>query len=818
MPNYIVTANSKFQPYTYDQLIAPLKEYGQAYAAQEAMASELESKANAVEAKLSPDLDKEAYAAIQGYTSKLRDFANTLSRQGLSMQTRKDIINHKNNFESEVGPVQNAINWKTEQVKKWQDYALQNPSAFANFNPATTSVDYYMQHPNSTFDALVGDKLTDKAAKFYENFRRELRNPNSRWKSILGGNYFERLSNEGYTASEVAEVRDQIFNDFTSSTGTPNPNNVKPELRPLYKGIMDMYQETGVDNWRTLTGESDSVSKAKALNYITNGIVWAINGGKYNQLSNPLTRASGSGSNKEDTNVIQKTVTYPSLTGDKSDADVNKTTAKFDKDWQFTTDDFETIKEAFIDPSKMQNMQRVSAGKANMLLNGNDNILYSTMFYQNTSEGMRTAQPDAETMNRIRQNYYQNTFKDAIAQAGQRKVTEDTVANILKQQDKFSILSMPQMCDLMSIALNILPNNLQMTSDEIFEDVMNNDSQNLASILINANNENLYNLGEYIVGRADDFKEQQQLSDDLSDLMATDQSSQDYFMKQQSLINDARQKQFDKFYESKAMEPLRGVKQRGTIAKQMLKKNEFNKNKQFYNIEIFEDDGENNLKPLLANDLDVMTKRNGKETITVYVGNKPESLKIAKLESIVNDAKKKKDADGKPINITYALNTDYGFAAQIKWAAEDLITVPLDGFSQIKSLNNLVRNIQNVADAIGYVTNTKGQTIAIPIIDSDSIADEDGSFTLPVDKMKYLEPNLRVLRIDYGNHLETIMQASVGGKWRPIQLIEDVNYREQNDRVLHAFISSLIPEAQKAIANPKPTGTFKNTDRIEVHQ
>lgn len=335
MPNYIVTANSKFQPYTYEQLIAPLKEYGQAYAAQEAAASDLESKANAVEARLNPDLDSQAYAVMKAYTDKIKDYANTLSREGLSMQTRKDIIRHKNAFESEVGPVQNAIKWKDEQMKKWQDYSLQNPSAFANFNPATTSVDYYMQHPSATFNSLVGDKLTDEAAKFYANFQRNLRDKGQEntWKPIIGGAYYEKRRDHGYKPEELQYLRDQVMYDIQN--GTVDASKLREDYQYLYQGLVDMYNRTGVDSWKNLNGEDDITSRGKVLDYLTTGLAWAINGPTFKELSNPyaVPRSSSGSGNDESYNPV-KVVTAPS--GNSNQSDTNLSEYSLDKDGYIT--------------------------------------------------------------------------------------------------------------------------------------------------------------------------------------------------------------------------------------------------------------------------------------------------------------------------------------------------------------------------------------------------------------------------------------------------------------------------------------------------
>lgn len=415
MPNYIVTVNSKFQPYTYEQLIAPLKEYGQAYAAQEAAASDLESKANAVEARLNPDLDSQAYAVMKAYTDKIKDYANTLSREGLSMQTRKDIIRHKNAFESEVGPVQNAIKWKDEQMKKWQDYSLQNPSAFANFNPATTSVDYYMQHPSATFNSLVGDKLTDEAAKFYTNFQRNLRDKGQEntWKRIIGGTYYQQRHDSGYTPEELQYIRDQVMYDIQN--GTVDASKLREDYQYLYQGLVDMYNRTGVDSWKNLNGEDDITSRNKALDYLATGLAWAINGSTFKELSNPYAVPRSGSGDEEDVNLARVT-TSPSDTSDYSNKKLSGAGYTLTQDGYVTTKDIQKAKDRY-------------AVYASSPTETNNAILNINNAIQNIKSGYAKAGDVLHSFNPLDERV-QRLFGDASSSKNQSVNVSDGLGNI----------------------------------------------------------------------------------------------------------------------------------------------------------------------------------------------------------------------------------------------------------------------------------------------------------------------------------------------------------------------------------------------------
>ena len=89
MPNYGLVVNSKFRPFSYQEMLAPTLQATQAHQALEDAYSELEMKANTLETVLNKERDPELYQQYREYIDALGSVSDELARNGLTPTSRQ---------------------------------------------------------------------------------------------------------------------------------------------------------------------------------------------------------------------------------------------------------------------------------------------------------------------------------------------------------------------------------------------------------------------------------------------------------------------------------------------------------------------------------------------------------------------------------------------------------------------------------------------------------------------------------------------------------------------------------------------------------
>ncbi len=138
--------DSKFRPFSYDELIKPMMQYKEAYDKVEADYSNLAAQAEQWKDVANQQQNPKAYAIYSNYAKDLDDMADRLSN-GLLAGDRAKFTNLKRRYTSEIGAIAKA----DEEVKRADELRLKmGPDAIFQSN------DYRLD------DALHGKKINNK--------------------------------------------------------------------------------------------------------------------------------------------------------------------------------------------------------------------------------------------------------------------------------------------------------------------------------------------------------------------------------------------------------------------------------------------------------------------------------------------------------------------------------------------------------------------------------------------------------------------------------------------------------------------------------
>lgn len=253
---------SKFRPFSYSEMLAPIEAATTEHRAIEEGLGEMSAKAGMWDKLANQQSDPVAYAQYKTYADDLTKQADLLARQGLTPESRRGLLDMKRRYSNEITPIEVAATKREELTKAQREAIQKDPSLMFNIDYGTASLDDLINNPNATYNTISGSELSKRASMMASNLAKTIQE-NPQYQSILGGQYFQQMQQLGYSPQQVMQT---IMND---------PNAPK-ELKQVADTI---WQESGLDTW-------DQATQARARDYINAGLYDAIGTQRYDTQAN----------------------------------------------------------------------------------------------------------------------------------------------------------------------------------------------------------------------------------------------------------------------------------------------------------------------------------------------------------------------------------------------------------------------------------------------------------------------------------------------------------------------------------------------------
>ena len=168
MANYNLVTTSTFQPFTYNELMAPIQEIEKSYADTESSMTDLESKVSLIKNTL-PEESKE-YQMANSFLNDLNKGIEDLQNNGVSSTTSRKMLELNRKYNTELLPIAQ----KTEILKKAQDTRSQilvkDPSAiFISDLPSVSDINLGESIDNTVLptEDLLKNVITETATNVY---------------------------------------------------------------------------------------------------------------------------------------------------------------------------------------------------------------------------------------------------------------------------------------------------------------------------------------------------------------------------------------------------------------------------------------------------------------------------------------------------------------------------------------------------------------------------------------------------------------------------------------------------------------------------
>lgn len=255
--------DSKFRPFSYDELIKPLMQYKEAYDKVEADYSNLAAQTEQWKDIANQTQSPEAYAMYSKYANDLNNIVDDFSK-GMTLQNRSQLLAMKRRYASDIKPIENAANRRKELADEQRRIDAQDPTRLWQRRASDMSLDEFIHNPSADYGkGISGATLTAQVAAGASALAKEFRDNPEKMRKLVGGDYYEYVKQRGFSSQAVlAAIMD-------------NPD-ASPVLTNLVESTMDA---TGVKDW----GSKSTIQQA--YNYAKQGL-WNAVGQDEAQLVN----------------------------------------------------------------------------------------------------------------------------------------------------------------------------------------------------------------------------------------------------------------------------------------------------------------------------------------------------------------------------------------------------------------------------------------------------------------------------------------------------------------------------------------------------
>jgi len=271
MPNYGLVINSRFRPFSYQEMLAPVQQSTEAHQALENAYEELNTNASIWEGLANKESDPITYQRYKNFADALKTQADELAANGLNPTSRQAVSNLRARYASDIIPIKNAYEKRQADIKAQQEILLKDPTHFFDRKANEVSLDEYQT--NDKLDVLSdqysGALLTQQVGQAAQTLKNTLTSKGA--LSKLGLPYqYERMLQYGASADDVLKAMSK-----------------DPQAAPiLTKLVDDVMEASGIRNWSSMNGDwanNDMYRRAEA--YAMQGLYNAIGTSKIDNFT-----------------------------------------------------------------------------------------------------------------------------------------------------------------------------------------------------------------------------------------------------------------------------------------------------------------------------------------------------------------------------------------------------------------------------------------------------------------------------------------------------------------------------------------------------
>lgn len=203
MASYGLILNTKFKPFSYAEMLAPVAAATQAHQALEEEYGKLSAKANVWEEMANEQTDPYAYKMYKTYSDDLETRAEQLMRYGLNPASRKSMLDMRARYSKEIIPIETAYKRREALAQEQRQAMAKDPTLRYQRYARDMSLDDFIKSPSLDYgSSYSGELLRKQVSQIVANYQRELTDPGKLEK--LGLPYQYKIKKQqGATSADI---------------------------------------------------------------------------------------------------------------------------------------------------------------------------------------------------------------------------------------------------------------------------------------------------------------------------------------------------------------------------------------------------------------------------------------------------------------------------------------------------------------------------------------------------------------------------------------------------------------------------------------
>ena len=225
MANYFLTQTAQFKPFSYQEMLAPIKAYQDAYNTLETEMSNLDILANSIKNKLNPNDPEDAkkLKEYEAFQNEMNTAMESFYSQGYNSNIKKRLNALKTQYARDLDPINQAYERRIKDNDFIRQHRMTNPNLIVEGIGESTSAYMHGNMPNPTVVNLntVSEAAKNASAGLSKQFIEQIG-----LQSVEGyiGRYLMHGVQKGIDSNMVSEFTnyiDAIKNDQTGELKTP---------------------------------------------------------------------------------------------------------------------------------------------------------------------------------------------------------------------------------------------------------------------------------------------------------------------------------------------------------------------------------------------------------------------------------------------------------------------------------------------------------------------------------------------------------------------------------------------------------------------
>ena len=405
MANYSLVIDSKFSPFTFQELLQPALMATQAHQELENQYGELATKANIWEEMANEQTDPYAYKMYKTYARDLESQARQLAREGLTPASRQNMLKMKQRYSSDIIPIEQAYKRRQELIDEQRKLQAQDNTLMFDRSASMMSLDDLIKNPQLTYQSYSGAALEKQVSDAAKSLSKAIRDNPGNWRSILKNQYFERIMQKGYRPEEIIQAIQNNLND-------------SPILQSI---VEDVVGSSGISKW----GDKDTLNRA--YKYARQGLWDAVGETQYQIQSNKAydyamqeqaaINKAVRGAKAPDTGLYYRAVPKTTVNGDKNTTQMGE--------------DLKVLQEILSNPSLLDKQEKRTIREPNyMSLDPMTSIVIDTGTGRTKEE---TYYPYQEKLKELGKRYNLDyTIKDGVLSGGNLADVAQQISNDIR--------------------------------------------------------------------------------------------------------------------------------------------------------------------------------------------------------------------------------------------------------------------------------------------------------------------------------------------------------------------------------------------------